>query len=124
MNPVSTGRAGPLHPLLTGGKDYPFVALEKRRVALAPAGVRTINFGIGDPRERTPEFIRDALRKAVPEMSNYPSTFGQAELRSACAQWLKRRFGVDLDPERHLLPANGIERGGVQSCDHGHAAGR
>jgi len=101
------GRPGPLHPLLAGGREYPFAALEKRRAALAPAGVRTINFGAGDPRERTPEFIRDALRKAVPEMSNYPSTFGQAELRGACARWLKRRFGVEMDPERHVLPANG-----------------
>jgi acetylornithine aminotransferase len=109
VNPVTTGRVGPLHPLLTGGDDYPFVALEKRRAALAPAGVRTINFGMGDPRERTPEFIRDALRRAVPEMSSYPSTFGQAELRGACARWLKRRFAVEVDLERHILPANGTK---------------
>ena len=109
MNPVTTGRSGPLHPLLTGGRDYPFVALEKRRAMLAPAGLRTINFGMGDPRERTPEFIRSALRTSVPEMSSYPSTFGQAELRGACARWLKRRFGVEVDPERHMLPANGTK---------------
>jgi acetylornithine/N-succinyldiaminopimelate aminotransferase len=109
MKPVTAGRAGPLHPLLTGGPDYPFVALEKRRAALAPPGLRTINFGMGDPRERTPEFIRSALRAAVPEMSSYPSTFGQAELRGACAHWLTRRFGVEVDPERHVLPANGTK---------------
>ena len=109
MSSVTTGRSGPIHPLLTGGPDYPFVALEKRRAELAPHGVRTINFGMGDPRERTPEFIRDALRKAVPEMSSYPSTFGQAELRGACARWLKRRFAVEVDPERHVLPANGTK---------------
>ncbi|MGH7740799.1 MAG: pyridoxal phosphate-dependent aminotransferase [Candidatus Eiseniibacteriota bacterium] len=109
MSEVSTGRAGPIHPRLSGGREYPFVALEKRRAALAPKGVRTINFGMGDPRERTPEFIRDALRGAVPEMSSYPSTFGQAELRGSCARWLKRRFGVEVDPERHVLPANGTK---------------
>ena len=102
-------RPGPLHALLTSGREYPFVTLEKRRVALAPTGVRSINFGMGDPRERTPEFIREALRGAVPETSSYPANAGQAELRAACANWAQRRFGVTLDPERHVLPANGTK---------------
>jgi acetylornithine aminotransferase len=102
-------RPGPLHPLLTGTREYPFVTLEKKRVALQPPGVRSINFGMGDPRERTPEFIREALRAAVPEMSSYPAMAGQAELRAACASWAAKRFGVTLDPERHILPANGTK---------------
>ncbi len=102
-------RAGPIHPLLTAGREYPFVTLENRRRALAPAGLRTINFGMGDPRERTPDFIRETLRKAVPEMSSYPATAGQPELRAACARWAGRRFGVTLDPNRHILPANGTK---------------
>jgi acetylornithine/N-succinyldiaminopimelate aminotransferase len=105
----TAARPGPLHSLLTRGREYPFVTLEKKRQALQPAGVRSINFGMGDPRERTPEFIREALRKAVPEMSSYPATAGQSELRAACARWAERRFGVKLDPERHVLPANGTK---------------
>ena len=57
---------GPLHPLLTTNEEYPFVKLERRRRELAPAGVAPINFGMGDPREETPAFIREALRTAVP----------------------------------------------------------
>ena len=64
---------------------------------------------MGDPRERTPEFIRETLRKAVPETSSYPANAGQPELRAACARWAERRFGVKLDPERHVLPANGTK---------------
>jgi acetylornithine aminotransferase len=64
---------------------------------------------MGDPREVTPEFIRQALRAAVPEMSSYPATQGQPELRAACAAWLGRRFGVSADPERHVLPATGTK---------------
>jgi acetylornithine aminotransferase len=100
---------GPLHPLLTGSEEYPFVRLERRRRELAPAGVTSINFGMGDPREQTPEFIRDALRAAVPAVSSYPATNGKPELRAACAAWLKRRYGVHVDPERHVLPANGTK---------------
>ena len=110
MTPSSVkGIAGPLHPLLTGGREYPFVTLEKKKQKLAPPDLPLINFGMGDPREETPAFIRDAMRAAVPEMSSYPAAAGQPALRAACAGWLKRRFGVTADPERHILPANGTK---------------
>src|SRR5262249_30654971 len=100
---------GPLHPLLVDGSDYPFVKLEHRRRELAPPGVPSINFGMGDPREETPAFIRDTLRAALPAVSSYPATTGKPELRAACAAWLKRRHGVTVDPELHVLPANGTK---------------
>jgi acetylornithine aminotransferase len=101
--------APPLHPLLAGEREYPFVTLDRMRQALCPPGLEPINFGIGDPREATPEFIKQALRDSVPEMSSYPAAAGQPALRAACARWVRRRFGVELDPERHLLPANGTK---------------
>jgi acetylornithine aminotransferase len=64
---------------------------------------------MGDPREETPEFIREALRDGVTPVSSYPAAIGQPELRAAAARWFARRFGVTLDPERHLLPANGTK---------------
>jgi len=106
---LSAATPGPLHPLLTGSGEYPFVKLERRRRELAPAGVASVNFGMGDPREETPAFIRDALRAAVPAVSSYPATTGKPELRAACAAWLARRYGVTVDPESHVLPANGTK---------------
>ena len=101
----------PLHPALTGGPEYPFVKLDRRKRELAPAGVTPINFGMGDPREETPEFIRETLKKSVPVVSSYPATAGKAELRAACAAWLGRRYGVTVDPEVHVLPLNGAKEG-------------
>ena len=107
--PGQSTRPGPIHPLLTGAVEYPFVTLDRMRRALAPPDLRVIHFGMGDPREETPEFIRTALREGVTPVSSYPAAVGQPELRAAAARWFQRRFGVTLDPERHLLPANGTK---------------
>ena len=68
MSAPATSRPGPLNPLLRDGQDYPFVRLDRRCRELCPPGIELINFSIGDPRERTPDFIRDAVRAAVPEV--------------------------------------------------------
>ncbi len=102
-------RPGPLNPLLTGPREYPFVTLERQTRELAPPGLPLINFSIGDPREETPAFIRETLARAIPSVSSYPAVAGQPELRAACAGWARRRFGVTLDPDRQLLPVNGTK---------------
>lgn len=99
---------GPIHPLLAQG-EYPFTALEARSRELCPPGVEPISFSIGDPREETPDFIRQALRDAVPVVSSYPTVVGEPALRRACAGWVQRRFGVTLDPEAQVLPVNGTK---------------
>lgn len=104
-----TARPAPLNPLLADPREYPFVKLERRARELAPAGVTPIHFGIGDPREETPEFIRRTLAAAVPAVSSYPTAAGKPELRAAIAGWYRRRFGVTLDPDRDVLPANGTK---------------
>jgi acetylornithine aminotransferase len=99
----------PFNPLFTDEREYPFAILDQKVKTLAPPGVALIHFGIGDPREETPEFIRTTLANAIPAVSSYPTTIGKAELRQAIAGWYQRRFGVALDPERHILPANGTK---------------
>jgi succinyldiaminopimelate transaminase len=102
---------GPIHPLLRGGAEYPFVRLDRRRRELCPADVEVINFSIGDPREKTPAFIRETLSRSVPEVSSYPAVAGFPELRRACSGWLERRFGVHADPDAEILPVNGTKEG-------------
>jgi acetylornithine aminotransferase len=85
------------------------VALEERKAALRAAGKRLFDFGLGDPREPTPDFLRQALRAAVPEVSQYPSPLGTPALRQAVAGYLSRRFGVAVDPERQVVPATGAK---------------
>jgi succinyldiaminopimelate transaminase len=71
------------------------------------AGRTVIDFSIGDPREPTPPFIPAALKAAVPEVSQYPTTAGIRELRQAIADYLYRRFGVTVDPATQVIPTSG-----------------
>jgi succinyldiaminopimelate transaminase len=96
-----------LSPVLTGLRTYPFVRLTAAVRELAEAGVDVINFGIGEPREETPAFIREALVAALDPLSTYPNAEGLPELRAAIAAWSGRRFGVPLDPDREVIPTFG-----------------
>jgi acetylornithine aminotransferase len=78
-------------------------AVARRRVE----GLEVIDFGMGDPREPTDPAILQALRDGVRERMGYPAAVGLPELREAVADWAARRYGVALDPERHVIPTLG-----------------
>ena len=68
-----------------------------------------IDFGIGEPQEETPAFIRRALADAIEPMSSYPRAEGLPVLREAIAAWVERRFGVGLDPATQVVPTLGAK---------------
>jgi aspartate/methionine/tyrosine aminotransferase len=96
-----------LSPVLTGQTAYPFVRLDEAKREAAARGVELIDFGMGDPREKTDPRIERALAEALPQTAGYPRAQGLPELRSAIAAWCERRFGVVLDPEREIIPTLG-----------------
>jgi succinyldiaminopimelate transaminase len=96
-----------VNPLLDQLRTYPVEALHMRRDEVAARGIPIHDFSVGDPPEPTPVFIREALRDGVPQVSQYPAVAGTPELRAAIGGYLRRRFGVDLDPDRHVLPTSG-----------------
>jgi acetylornithine aminotransferase len=91
--------------VLSSLAQYPFTRLTEARRALAARGIPVIDFGIGEPREQTPAFIRESL--SVPALSTYPLAEGLPELREAIAGWCSRRFGVALDPASAIVPTLG-----------------
>jgi len=99
----------PHNPVLDAVQKNLMVALDERKRDLLRSGRRLFDFGLGDPREPTPSFLREALRAAVPESSQYPSPHGTAALRAAAAGYLDRRFGVKVDPDRQVVPATGAK---------------
>lgn len=96
-----------VNPLLGQLRTYPQVALDQKKREVLAAGRALYDFGTGDPLEPTPAFIREAIRDAVPEVSQYPSIAGPRSLRLAIAGYLERRFGVRLDPDTQILPTSG-----------------
>ena len=96
-----------LSPVLAEQTTYPFVRLEQAKREAAARGVEIIDFGQGDPREPTDPLIRQALAEGVAETMGYPKAEGLPELRAAIAGWVARRFGVELDPDRELIPTLG-----------------
>ncbi|MFM2152275.1 MAG: hypothetical protein RL199_710 [Pseudomonadota bacterium] len=98
-----------LNPVLSSAPVYPFAALEERKAQLRAEGRTLHDFTLGDPLEPTPGFIREALLANVPETSQYPTVAGRRSLREAIAEYCRRRFGVDLDPETEILPCSGAK---------------
>ena len=99
----------PLNPVLGAMRTYPFVRLTEAKQAALDRGVDVIDFGIGEPREETPGFLRRALHDAVDAqpVSAYPLAVGLPGLREAVAIWTARRFGVTLDPQTQIVPTLG-----------------
>ena len=99
----------PKNPVLDAIAPNLMVERDARKSELRKAGRKLYDFGLGDPLEPTPPFLREALRAAVPEVSQYPSAAGTPALRRAAAGYLARRFGVEVDPERQVVPATGAK---------------
>ena len=96
-----------LSPGMRTSDPYPFEELDRRKAKAIAAGRPIVDFGVGDPREETPAFIREALKDAIGPTSSYPRAAGLPELRAAIAAWVERRFGTRLDPDAHILPTLG-----------------
>ena len=97
---------------------YPFVEISRIIAEKKAAGVDIVTFGIGDPDIPTPQPIIDKLMEASQDPPNhrYPETDGLPEVRRAIAHWYEQRFGVQLDPDKEVLPLIGAKEG------IGHAA--
>ena len=97
---------------------YLFVEISRKIAAKKAQGINVISFGIGDPDIPTPSAIIEELRLTSLDSVNhrYPETDGLPEFRSAVSGWYKRRFNVDLDSDKEIIPLIGAKEG------IGHAA--
>ena len=99
-------RMNSLHP-------YLFVEISRKIAEKRARGEEVISFAIGDPDIPTPKHIIERLCQAARDPANhrYPETVGLPQLRRAIAGWYHQRFGVDLDPDKEVLPLIGSKEG-------------
>jgi len=95
------------NPLLDNLATYPAVRLEELKAEVIASGKKLYDFSVGDPKEPTPSFVREALVGAVSDRCPYPTVAGRQGVRDAISAYYKRRFGVDLDPATQIIPTAG-----------------
>ncbi len=97
-----------MNPLLQKLQPYPFERLRQLFAGVTPpADMAPISLGIGEPRHPTPAFIKQALSDNLAGLATYPATAGTPALRDAFGAWLKTRYGLQVDGQKHTLPVNG-----------------
>jgi N-succinyldiaminopimelate aminotransferase len=104
-----------MNPRLGRLRPYPF---ERLRTLLdgarPPEGMRHIPLSIGEPKHAAPQFIAEALTRALDTLGSYPAVLGIPELRAAVASWLEYRFALTRGSVRAddmVLPVNGTREG-------------
>jgi len=92
---------------------YLFTEIEKIITQKRREGRDLISFGVGDPDIPPPKFILEALaREALnPKNHNYSFSQGDEEFKKAVAEWYKKRFNVDLNPETEVAALIGSKEG-------------
>jgi len=92
---------------------YLFVEIDRLKNEKLKKGADIIDLGIGDPDLPTPSEIVEVAKKALenPAFHRYPSNQGSEFFRKACANYMKRRFGVEFDPETEVSALIGSKEG-------------
>ncbi|MGE7911181.1 pyridoxal phosphate-dependent aminotransferase [Lysinibacillus xylanilyticus] len=93
-----------------------FAALVQKVNAALAEGRDVINIGQGNPDQPTPPHIIKALQEAAedPQNHKYSPFRGIAELRQAAANFYKREYNVDIDPETEVAILGGTKIGLVE----------
>jgi LL-diaminopimelate aminotransferase len=102
-----------LSDLINNLPPYHFANAKKKIAERKAAGVDVISLSMGDPDLPAPRNVIDRLCLEIQETENhrYPEYFGMRALHEAFAAWFKRRFDVQLTPERDMLPLLGSKEG-------------
>lgn len=86
------------------------LAMSQKSQELKAQGVDVINLSVGEPDFFTPDFIKEAAKKAIDDnFSFYTPVPGYLSLRKAISEKLKRENGLDFAPEQ-IVVSNGAKQ--------------
>lgn len=92
---------------------YVFAIVNQIKMEARRRGEDIIDLGMGNPDLPTPKHIIDKLIEAAqnPKNHRYSASRGITHLRMAICEWYKRRFDVDLDPDKEAVITIGSKEG-------------
>jgi alanine-synthesizing transaminase len=98
---------------ITGLPPYVFTIIDGLKIEARRAGLDVIDLGFGNPDLPSPELAVEKLAEAARNTRNhrYSASRGIPKLRQALAELYRRRFDVDLDPEREVITTIGAKEG-------------
>jgi alanine-synthesizing transaminase len=90
-----------------------FATVNELKMQCRRAGEDIIDLGMGNPDLGTPDHIVDKLTEAAQKSPNhrYSASMGITKLRMAIADWYKRRYDVDIDPNTEAIVTIGVKEG-------------
>src|ERR1700712_3830889 len=103
---------------LEGIGEYYFSQKLREIDGLNKEGKNIISLGIGSPDLPPHPSVIEALQQeaAKPTVHGYQSYKGSPILRNAAAEWYKKWYQVELDPDTEILPLIGSKEGIMRIC--------
>ena len=91
---------------------YLFVEVTRKINEKRARGEDVISLAIGDPDLPSAPHVISALVTSLEDVANhrYPESDGLPAFRRSVADWYKRRFNVEFDPDTEVLPTIGSRR--------------
>jgi alanine-synthesizing transaminase len=90
-----------------------FAEVNRLKADARGRGADIIDLGMGNPDMPTPQHIIDKMVETInkPRTNRYSASKGIPGLRRAQAAYYQRRFGVRLDPDKHVVATLGSKEG-------------
>jgi alanine-synthesizing transaminase len=92
---------------------YVFATVSEIKMEARRAGEDIIDLGMGNPDLGTPDHIVEKLIEASKKSHNhrYSASMGITKLRMAIADWYRRRYDVEIDPNTEAIVTIGVKEG-------------
>ncbi len=92
---------------------YLYPTIERATEKAKKGGRSIIDLSTGEPEFGTPAYIINSLQRACenPMTHRYGNVMGYRPFREAIARWYKKRFNVNLDPEKEVITFVGSKEG-------------
>jgi aspartate aminotransferase len=84
------------------------LAMAQKSRELKAKGIDIISLSLGEPDFNTPDYIKEAAKKAIDEnYSKYPPVPGYTDLREAISKKFKKENNLNYSPDQIIVSAGG-----------------